>query len=111
MPPRSSVSEHEKRGATLQIDEHFDAMIEVPTSSRLKKSRTNNGGWLVGQLSKSRARFPAVQLAVLAGGCASAAVDVIIFPLDSIKNSLQAPQGFNAAGGYRGLFTGVLAAA
>ena len=86
-------------------------MIEVPTSSRLKKSRTNNGGWLVGQSSpKVGQDSPPFQLAVLAGGCASAAVDVIIFPLDSIKTRLQAPQGFNAAGGYRGLFTGVLAA-
>ena len=54
---------------------------------------------------------PPFELAVLAGGCASAAVDITIYPLDTLKTRLQAPQGFRASGGYRGLFTGVTAAA
>lgn len=45
--------------------------------------------------------------AFLAGGLASTAVDVSIFPLDTLKTRLQSPQGFLRAGGYRGLFNGV----
>jgi solute carrier family 25 (mitochondrial S-adenosylmethionine transporter), member 26 len=47
---------------------------------------------------------------LIAGGCASATVDVTIHPLDTLKTRAQAPQGFVAAGGYRNLFRGVLAA-
>ena len=54
---------------------------------------------------------PSFAVAVLAGGFASATVDVTIFPLDSLKTRLQAPQGFQRAGGTTGLFRGVLAAA
>ena len=54
---------------------------------------------------------PSFPVAVLAGGFASATVDVTIFPLDSLKTRLQAPQGFQRAGGTTGLFRGVLAAA
>jgi hypothetical protein len=36
---------------------------------------------------------PSFPVAVLAGGFASATVDVTIFPLDSLKTRLQAPQG------------------
>lgn len=108
MPRRQSTSER-------ALDEHFEATIEVPSSSsRLQLQRTNGNsqvGWLVGTGStKLGQEAPPFELAVFAGGCASAAVDVIIFPLDSIKTRLQAPQGFQAAGGYRGLFSGVLAA-
>ena len=54
---------------------------------------------------------PSFAVAVLAGGFASATVDVTIFPLDSLKTRLQAPQGFQRAGGMTGLFRGVAAAA
>lgn len=50
-------------------------------------------------------------LCVLAGGCASATVDVTIHPFDTLKTRLQAPNGFAAAGGYRSLFRGVVPAA
>ena len=50
-------------------------------------------------------------MAVLAGGCASATVDVAIYPLDTLKTRLQAPQGFHRAGGMGGLFRGVVPAA
>ena len=72
------------------------------------------GGWLGNrstQAGEVGALPPPFELAVLAGGCASAAVDVCIYPIDTLKTRLQAPQGFRAAGGYRGLFSGVSAAA
>lgn len=34
-------------------------------------------------------------------------MDLILFPLDTIKTRLQSPQGFNKAGGFRGIYAGV----
>lgn len=36
---------------------------------------------------------------------------MILFPLDTIKTRLQSPQGFNKAGGFRGIYAGVPSAA
>ncbi|XP_013369177.1 PREDICTED: S-adenosylmethionine mitochondrial carrier protein isoform X5 [Chinchilla lanigera] len=44
---------------------------------------------------------------VNAGGVAGASVDLILFPLDTIKTRLQSPQGFKKAGGFRGIYAGV----
>ncbi|XP_038174326.1 S-adenosylmethionine mitochondrial carrier protein isoform X2 [Arvicola amphibius] len=44
---------------------------------------------------------------LVAGGVAGASVDLILFPLDTIKTRLQSPQGFNKAGGFRGIYAGV----
>lgn len=46
-----------------------------------------------------------------AGGVAGVSVDLILFPLDTIKTRLQSPQGFNKAGGFRGIYAGVPSAA
>lgn len=46
-----------------------------------------------------------------AGGLAGVSVDLILFPLDTIKTRLQSPQGFNKAGGFRGIYAGVPSAA
>ncbi|XP_013369175.1 PREDICTED: S-adenosylmethionine mitochondrial carrier protein isoform X3 [Chinchilla lanigera] len=43
----------------------------------------------------------------MAGGVAGASVDLILFPLDTIKTRLQSPQGFKKAGGFRGIYAGV----
>ena len=85
-------------------------------SSRLRGTptgMTSGTGWLgTGPpLAKQGPDAPPFATALLAGGCASAAVDVAIFPLDTIKTRLQAPAGFQAAGGFHGLFRGVTAAA
>ncbi|KAM9533752.1 mitochondrial S-adenosylmethionine carrier protein isoform 5-T5 [Guaruba guarouba] len=45
--------------------------------------------------------------AVLAGGVAGVCVDLILFPLDTVKTRLQSPQGFRKAGGFRGIYAGV----
>jgi solute carrier family 25 (mitochondrial S-adenosylmethionine transporter), member 26 len=45
--------------------------------------------------------------ALVAGGIAGTAVDVALFPIDTIKTRLQAPQGFWAAGGVRGIYNGL----
>ena len=40
------------------------------------------------------------------GGLAGTAVDVSLFPLDTIKTRLQSRQGFLAAGGFRNIYSG-----
>jgi len=49
--------------------------------------------------------------AMIAGGLAGTSVDVALFPIDTIKTRLQSPQGFLAAGGFRGVYQGLGAAA
>jgi solute carrier family 25 S-adenosylmethionine transporter 26 len=48
---------------------------------------------------------------LIAGGLAGTTVDVALFPIDTIKTRLQAPQGFAKAGGFRGIYNGLGAAA
>ncbi|XP_008318573.1 mitochondrial S-adenosylmethionine carrier protein isoform X1 [Cynoglossus semilaevis] len=48
---------------------------------------------------------------LFAGGCAGMFVDLTLFPLDTIKTRLQSQQGFFKAGGFRGVYAGVPAAA
>ncbi|CAM9478442.1 unnamed protein product, partial [Hapterophycus canaliculatus] len=42
---------------------------------------------------------------------AGTAVDVALYPLDTIKTRLQSPKGFLKAGGLRGVYNGLSAAA
>ncbi|KAM4650530.1 mitochondrial S-adenosylmethionine carrier protein [Discoglossus pictus] len=44
---------------------------------------------------------------LLAGGTAGMCVDLILFPLDTIKTRLQSPGGFYKSGGFRGIYAGV----
>jgi len=44
---------------------------------------------------------------LMAGGMAGTAVDVFLFPLDTVKTRLQSPQGFLAAGGFRRIYAGI----
>ena len=46
-----------------------------------------------------------------AGGAAGLSVDMVLFPLDTIKTRLQSAQGFHRAGGFRGMYAGVGSAA
>eukprot|EP00756_Hemistasia_phaeocysticola_P006427 Hpha_TRINITY_DN13822_c0_g1::TRINITY_DN13822_c0_g1_i1::g.70108::m.70108/K15111/SLC25A26; solute carrier family 25 (mitochondrial S-adenosylmethionine transporter), member 26 len=45
---------------------------------------------------------------LLAGAAAGAVVDIALFPLDTVKTRLQAPGGFWKAGGFRGIYKGIL---
>lgn len=38
---------------------------------------------------------------------AGMAVDMSLFPLDTLKTRLQAPQGFRQAGAFRGIYKGI----
>lgn len=46
-----------------------------------------------------------------AGGLAGTAVDVTLFPLDTIKTRLQSAKGFWASGGFRRIYAGIVPAA
>jgi hypothetical protein len=50
-------------------------------------------------------------LALIAGGFAGTTVDVALYPLDALKTRLQSPKGFWKAGGFSGIYRGVLATA
>jgi hypothetical protein len=49
--------------------------------------------------------------ALVAGGMAGTSVDVALFPIDTLKTRLQSPQGFLKAGGFKGIYNGLGAAA
>ncbi|KAL8618159.1 hypothetical protein ACOMHN_059166 [Nucella lapillus] len=52
-----------------------------------------------------------IRVALLAGGMAGISVDMALFPIDTIKTRLQSQKGFQAAGGFRGIYSGLLSAA
>ena len=35
-------------------------------------------------------------------------VDIVLFPLDTVKTRLQSKSGFRASGGFRGIYSGIL---
>jgi solute carrier family 25 S-adenosylmethionine transporter 26 len=54
---------------------------------------------------------PSFTTALIAGGLAGTSVDVALFPIDTLKTRMQSPQGFIKAGGFRGIYNGIGAAA
>ncbi|PPQ77069.1 hypothetical protein CVT25_014882 [Psilocybe cyanescens] len=50
---------------------------------------------------------PTFVQSLLAGGVAGTSVDLLFFPIDTIKTRLQSSQGFRAAGGFSGVYKGV----
>ncbi|KAG1849892.1 mitochondrial carrier domain-containing protein [Suillus subalutaceus] len=52
-------------------------------------------------------RKPAFFQSLAAGGLAGTAVDLLFFPIDTVKTRLQSAQGFVKAGGFRGIYKGV----
>jgi solute carrier family 25 S-adenosylmethionine transporter 26 len=50
-------------------------------------------------------------VSLIAGGLAGTSVDVALYPIDTIKTRIQSPQGFLQAGGFRGVYNGLSAAA
>jgi solute carrier family 25 (mitochondrial S-adenosylmethionine transporter), member 26 len=56
-------------------------------------------------------KAPSFLTALIAGGLAGTSVDVALFPIDTLKTRAQAPVGFWKAGGFRGIYNGLGAAA
>ena len=62
-------------------------------------------------MEESKVKEPSFFVSLIAGGIAGTTVDVALYPLDTIKTRLQAPQGFIKAGGFSGVYKGLSAAA
>ncbi|XP_013785216.1 S-adenosylmethionine mitochondrial carrier protein-like isoform X2 [Limulus polyphemus] len=60
---------------------------------------------------RSHRAEPDFLMALMAGSAAGLAVDITLFPLDTIKTRLQSAQGFWKAGGFRGIYSGLASAA
>ncbi|CAB4418978.1 unnamed protein product [Rhizophagus irregularis] len=65
--------------------------------------------YLRGKMGSERYNFNMKQ-ALVAGGIAGTAVDVALFPLDTLKTRLQSKSGFKASGGFRGIYSGLTSA-
>ncbi|KAH7915473.1 mitochondrial carrier domain-containing protein [Hygrophoropsis aurantiaca] len=52
-------------------------------------------------------QIPTFFQSLAAGGLAGTAVDLLFFPIDTVKTRLQSAQGFSKAGGFRGIYKGV----
>ncbi|OBZ69004.1 putative mitochondrial carrier protein PET8 [Grifola frondosa] len=50
---------------------------------------------------------PTFYQSLAAGGLAGTAVDLLFFPIDTIKTRLQSAQGFVGAGGFKGIYKGI----
>jgi len=55
----------------------------------------------------SSASAPTLGQSLIAGGLAGTSVDLLFYPIDSIKTRLQSDRGFYKAGGFRGIYNGV----
>ena len=54
---------------------------------------------------------PTFFTSLVAGAGAGIAVDVSLYPIDTLKTRMQASNGFFAAGGFKGIYRGISAAA
>ncbi|PSR78214.1 hypothetical protein PHLCEN_2v7546 [Hermanssonia centrifuga] len=50
---------------------------------------------------------PTFYQSLAAGGLAGTAVDLLFFPIDTVKTRLQSSQGFIKAGGFKGIYKGI----
>ncbi|KAI0770026.1 S-adenosylmethionine transporter [Fomes fomentarius] len=50
---------------------------------------------------------PTFYQSLVAGGVAGTAVDLLFFPIDTVKTRLQSSQGFIRAGGFKGVYKGI----
>jgi len=50
---------------------------------------------------------PSFLHSLAAGGLAGTSVDLLFYPIDSVKTRLQSPQGFINAGGFKGIYRGI----
>lgn len=62
-------------------------------------------------MSSHKERETPFLVSLLAGGMAGTTTDVALFPIDTLKTRLQSPTGFRAAGGFKGVYNGLGAAA
>lgn len=79
----------------------------------MSKEELESAAVVLVPISTGSRTMPAISFltSLVAGGLAGTTVDVALFPIDTIKTRLQAPQGFVKAGGFSGVYNGLGAAA
>ncbi|CAK1543663.1 unnamed protein product [Leptosia nina] len=60
---------------------------------------------------ESKSILKTYSVPLVAGAIAGVSVDVALYPLDTLKTRLQSKQGFHKAGGFRGVYRGLLTVA
>lgn len=50
---------------------------------------------------------PTFLTSLISGGLSGLSVDLLLYPIDTIKTRLQSPSGFHAAGGIKGVYKGI----
>jgi solute carrier family 25 S-adenosylmethionine transporter 26 len=84
-------------------------MSHVPTSVSVPASLSSPPVTVSSSAAVSTA--PTASTALLAGAFAGLSVDVVLFPLDTIKTRMQSSAGFRASGGFRYVYAGIASAA
>jgi solute carrier family 25 (mitochondrial S-adenosylmethionine transporter), member 26 len=103
----NDVEERTVSSKTQQQQQQQKRQQQQPTTTT-KSSLSSTGA---STAATATTTSPSFLTALIAGGLAGTSVDVALFPIDTIKTRLQSPQGFVAAGGFRGIYNGLGAAA
>ena len=83
-------------------------LMRIFKSIILRMKHTKDGKC---EREKRRSEHADAKAPLLAGGFAGVSVDIALFPLDTIKTRAQSAAGFRAAGGFAGVYNGLLSAA
>ena len=86
-------------------------MVISESVSSARLCRTRGAVCIVAMAEGDEDTSTPFTLALIAGGIAGTTVDVALYPLDALKTRLQSPAGFWKAGGFSGIYRGVLATA
>lgn len=62
------------------------------------------------KVKKTKSKNSVYFHSILSGGIAGSVVDVVLFPLDTLKTRLQSKQGFLKAGGFKNVYSGLSSA-
>ena len=89
--------------------------MSAPTSDSLPPSSTTlpvpSSAPPLPFLTSSSPPPPSTSTSLLSGAVAGVLVDVVLFPLDTIKTRMQSQSGFHAAGGFHDVYAGIASAA
>ncbi|CAM9765694.1 unnamed protein product [Chrysoparadoxa australica] len=93
------------------MEESIPLLFPPPSSLPLFLSSTPLYGTMEAPPVASATNPVTTGVALTSGGIAGTCVDVALYPLDTIKTRLQSSRGFLKAGGFRGVYSGLSAAA
>lgn len=88
-----------------QASDHVSA-INSSDSKKLSTGPTSSSSSAPAR-GPAGVKDPSLLLPLAAGGFAGTAVDVALFPLDTLKTRMQTKVGFRKAGGFKGVYAGL----